>query len=376
MCVVASRAFVVRGDAGIGKTALLDYVLGHASDCRVARAAGIEAEQELAFAALHQICAPMLDLLTRLPDPQRKALGTAVGLSAGNQPDRFMVGLAVLGLFSEAARKRPLLCVVDDAQWLDLESAKVLAFAARRLRAESVAMIFAIREAREQAEVPELAGLAELRVAGLPDDEARALLISTHPGPIDESVLERIIAESRGNPLALLELPRGFTPMELAGFGLSSTPLPRRIEESFQRQIASLSATTRQLLLVAAAEPVGDPVLVLRAVDRLGIGLEAARSPAEAAGLVEFASRVRFRHPLLRSVIYQVAAPDERRSAHRALAQVTDPLADPDRRAWHLAQAAAEPDEDVAAELEHCAGRAQTRGGLAAAGAFLERASS
>ena len=371
----ASRALVLRGDPGIGKTALLEYASDRASGCRVARAAGVEAEKELAFAALHLVCAPMMDQLSLLPDPQQDALGTAFGLSAGSQQDRFMVGMAVLGLFSEVARERPLLCVVDDAQWLDIASAQVLAFAARRLRSESVAMIFAVRETREQAEVRELAGLAELRVAGLPDDDARAFLLSTHPGPVDDSVLERIIAESRGNPLALQELPRGFTPLELAGFGFSSTPLPQRIEESFQRQIATLSPPTRRVLLVAAAEPAGDPVLVLRAVERLGIGVEAARARAEAVGLVEFASRVRFRHPLLRSVIYHAATPDEQRSVHHELAQVTDPLVDPDRRAWHLAQAASEPDENVAAELEHCAGRAQTRGGLAAAGAFLERSS-
>jgi DNA-binding CsgD family transcriptional regulator len=370
-----SHALVVRGDAGIGKTALLGYVLDRASGCRAVRATGVEAERELAFAALHQVCAPMLDRLARLPGPQQEALGTAFGLSAGSPPDRFMVGLAVLGLFAETARERPLLCVVDDAQWLDHASAQVLAFAARRLLAESVAMIFAVRETREQAEAPELAGLMELLVAGLPDDEARELVVSAHPGSIDDRVLDRIIAESQGNPLALLELPRGFTPMELAGgFGLGSFALPRRIEESFRRQIATLPATTRQALLVAAAEPVGDPVLVFRAVDRLGIGVEAATS-STAARLVGFDTRIRFRHPLLRSAIYQAASPEERRSAHGALAQVTDPVTDPDRRAWHLAQAAPGPDEAVAAELERSAGRAQTRGGPAAAAAFFKRAS-
>jgi DNA-binding CsgD family transcriptional regulator len=369
-----SHALVVRGDAGIGKTALLEYILDRASGCRTVRATGVEAEQELAFAALHQVCTPILDRLARLPGPQQKALGTAFGLSAGSPPDRFMVGLAVLGLFAEVAHERPLVCVVDDAQWLDHASAQVLAFAARRLLAESVAMIFALRDTQEQAELPEFAGLAQLEVAGLPDDEARELMASAHPGPIDDRVLDRIIAESR-NPLALLELPRGFTPMELAGgFGLGSIALPRRIEESFRRQIATLPATRRHVLLVAAAEPVGDPVLVLRAVDRLGIGVEAAISPT-AARLVEFDSRIRFRHPLLRSAIYQAASPEERRSAHGALAQVTDPITDPDRRAWHLAQAASGPDEAVAAELERSAGRAQTRGGPAAAAAFFKRAS-
>jgi len=367
---------VLRGDPGIGKTALLGYAPDRASGFRVERAAGVEAEKELAFAALHQVCAPMMDQLARLPDPQQEALGTAFGLSAGSPPDRFMVGLAALGLFAEVARERPLICLIDDAQWLDHASAQAFAFAARRLRAESVAMIFAVREARGQTEVPELAGLSELRVAGLPEGEARALLASAHPGPIDDLVLERIIAESQGNPLALLELPRGFTPMELAGgFGLSSTAPPRRIEESFGRQFAALPVATRRVLLVAAAEPVGDPVVVWRAVDRLGIGAEAATSLTAAAGLVEFGSRVQFRHPLLRSVVYHAASPEERRSTHQALAQVTDPVADPDRRAWHLAQAASGPDEDVSSELERCAGRAQARGGLAAAAAFFERAS-
>jgi DNA-binding CsgD family transcriptional regulator len=368
-----SRALVIRGDAGIGKTELLEYVLGRASGYRVARASGVEAEKELAFAALHQVCAPMLDRLARLPGPQQHALSTAFGLSSGSPPDRFMVGLAVLGLFAEVSRERPLLCVVDDAQWLDRASAQVLAFAARRLRAESVAMIFAVRE---QAEVPELAGLAELLVTGLPDDEARALLASVHRGPVDEQVLERIVGEAQGNPLALLELPRGFTPMELAGgYGLRTTALPGRIEESFQRQLAALSATTRQVLLVVAAEPVGDPVLVMRAVSRLGIDIDAAVSEATAAGLLKLRPRARFRHPLLRSAIYRAASPEQQRTAHQALAQVTDPVADPDRRAWHLAQAATGPDEEVAAELERCAGRAQSRGGLAAAAAFFERAS-
>lgn len=370
-----SHALVVRGDAGIGKTALLEYVLDRASGCRTVRATGVEAEQELAFAALHQVCTPILDRRARLPGPQQEALGTAFGLSAGSPPDRFMVGLAVLGLFAEVAHERPLLCVVDDAQWLDHASAQVLAFAARRLLAESVAMIFALRDTQEQAELSEFAALPQLEMTGLPDDEARELLASAHPGPIDDRVLDRIIAESRGNPLALLELPRGFTPMELAGgFGLGSIALPRRIEESFRRQIATLPATRRQVLLVAAAEPVGDPVLVLRAVDRLGIGVDAAITPA-AARLAEFDTRIRFRHPLLRSAIYQAASPEERRSAHGALAEVTDPVKDPDRRAWHLAQAASGPDEAVAAELERSAGRAQTRGGPAAAAAFFKRAS-
>ncbi len=374
-----SGALVVRGEAGVGKTALLEYLLDRATGCQVRRAAGIQSEMELTFAALQQVCAPMLDRLLTLPDPQQEALRTAFGLAVGAPPDRFMVGLAVLGLFAEVARARPLVCVLDDAQWLDRASAQVLAFVARRLLAESVAMIFAVRESptTEQPEVPELAGLAELPISGLPDDDARLLLTSTYRGPVDAPVLDRVLAEAGGNPLALLELPRGFAPSELAGgFGLSSgSRRPGWIERSFQRQVAPLPAETRQLLLVAAAEPVGDPVLVRRAAEQLGIRVETAAPPAEAAGLAEFATQVRFRHPLLRSAIYRAAQPDERRRVHGVLAQVTDSQADPDRRAWHYAQAAAGPDEDVAAELERSADRARARGGLAAAAAFLERAS-
>jgi DNA-binding CsgD family transcriptional regulator len=363
-----SRALVVRGESGVGKTALLDYVLGRVPGCRVTRAAGVQSEMELAFAGLHLLCAPMLDRLERLPDPQRDALSTAFGLSAGRPPDRLLVGLAVLGLLAEVAEERPLVCVVDDAQWLDRASAQALAFVARRL----VALIFAVRGPDE---VPELTGLAELVVAGLSDDAARALLDSAVRGPLDERVLDRIIAETRGNPLALLELPRGLTPAELAGgFVLpGARALPDRIEESFRQRLASLAAGTRRLLLVAAAEPLGDPVLMWRAAARLGIGVDAAAPPA-AAGLLEIGARVRFRHPLVRSAIYQAASPEERRSAHRALAEATDPDTDPDRRAWHRAQAVSGADEDVAEELERSAGRAQARGGLAATAAFLARA--
>jgi DNA-binding CsgD family transcriptional regulator len=373
-----SRALVLWGDVGIGKTALLDHALEHAAGCRVIRASGVEAERELAFAALHQVCVPMLAELESLPAPQRGALRTAFGLESGNPPDRFMVGLAVLGLFAEVAQVRPLLLSIDDAQWLDRASAEVFGFAARRLGTESVGMIFASRATGDQISVRELAGLSEVHVPGLPDEDARALLALAHPGPVDNRVLDRIIAECQGNPLALLELPRGFTPAELAGgFGLfGATALPRRIEESFRRQLASLSPTMRQVLLVAAAEPVGDPVLVWRAVDRLGLSADTdLASQEQSAGFVDFGSRVTFRHPLLRSAIYHAATPQERRNVHQALAQVTDPVVDPDRRAWHRAQAAAGTDEDVATELERSASRAQARGGPSAAAAFLERAS-
>jgi DNA-binding CsgD family transcriptional regulator len=367
-----SRVLVVRGEPGVGKTALLDYVVERASGFHVVRAAGVQWEMELAFAGLHQLCAPMLDRLERLPGPQRDALGTAFGLSAGVAPDRFFVGLAVLGLLAEVADERPLLCVVDDAQWLDRASAQALGFVARRLWAESVALVFALRESGEEQE---LAGLPELAVEGLGDGDARALLGSVITGPLDERVRDRIVAETRGNPLALLELPRGLTAAEMAGgFGLpDSLPLSGQIEESFLRRLAELPAETRRLLLVAAAEPVGEPLLVWRAAERLAIG-DGAAAPAEAAGLCEFGVRVRFRHPLVRSAVYQAASTQERRGVHHALAQATDGEVDPDRRAWHRAQAAPGPDEDVAQELERSAGRAQARGGPAAAAAFLERA--
>jgi DNA-binding CsgD family transcriptional regulator len=367
-----SQALVVRGEPGVGKTVLMDYLARRASaaGCRVARAVGVQTEMELAFAGLHQLCAPMLDHAEKLPVPQRDALRIAFGTSTGPPPDRFLVGLAVLSLLSEVAGEQPLICVVDDQQWLDHASAQALGFVARRVAAEPVGLVFAAREPRA-----ELAGLPELEVAGLRDDDARALLESALPGPLDERVRDLIVAETQGNPLALLELPKGLSPSELAGgFGLpGAVPLPGRIEESFRRQLEALPAQTRQLLLVAAAEPYGDLALVWRAAGRLGIGVQAA-SPALDAGLVEFGARVRFRHPLLRSASYRAASVRDRQAVHAALAEVTDPAAEPDRRAWHRAKAAAGPDEEVATELERSAGRAQARGGLAAAAAFLERA--
>jgi DNA-binding CsgD family transcriptional regulator len=368
-----SGVLIVRGEPGIGKTALLEYAVESASGLRVVRVAGVESEMELAFAALQQLCAPMLDKLAGLPDPQRAALGVAFGLETGAAPDRFLVGLATLSLLSEVAGQQPLLCVVDDAHWLDRASAQVLAFVARRLLADPVAVVVAAREEGE-----EFRGLPELLVGGLREGDARELLGSVVGGPLDERVRDRIVAETRGNPLALLELPRGVTPAELAGgFGLPGVPgVPGssgRIEESFRRRVEVLPAGTRLLMLVAAAEPAGDPPLVWRAAQRLGIGAGAV-APAADAGLLVIGERVTFRHPLVRSAVYRAASPADRRAAHRALADATDPQADADRRAWHRAQAAPGPDEDVAAELERSAGRAQARGGLAAAAAFLERA--
>jgi DNA-binding CsgD family transcriptional regulator len=368
--VGSSGVLVLNGEAGVGKTALLEYAVGSASDVRVIRAAGVESEMELAFAALHQLCVPLLEWLERLPGPQRDALATTFGLSGGAVPDRFFVGLATLGLLSEAAQERPLVCVIDDAQWLDRASAQVLAFVGRRLLAEPVVMLFGAREPSD-----EFVGMPKLVVEGLSDRAARDLLASVIPGRLDERVADQIVAETRGNPLALLELPHGFSAAQLAGgFGLPGTAsLEGRIEESFQRRLQTLPEDTQRLLLVAAAEPLGDPALLWRAAALLGIS-GPVLEPAERAGLLEIDGRVRFRHPLVRSAIYRAASAEQRRRVHRALAEATDAETDPDRHAWHLAEATVAPDESVAGELERAAGRAQARGGLAAASAFLERA--
>jgi DNA-binding CsgD family transcriptional regulator len=367
-----SRALVLRGDPGVGKTVLLEYLAGRASGagCRVRRVVGVQSEMELVFAGLHQLCTPMLGRAERLPVPQRQALRTAFGLAVGPRPDRFFVGLAVLSLLSEVAGERPLVCLVDDEQWLDLASAQALGFAARRLAVDPVGLVFAARDPGA-----ELAGLPELEVTGLQEADARALLASALAGPLDERVRDLIVAETRGNPLALLELPRALGPAGLAGgFGLPGlAPLTGRIEDSFVRQLDALPDQTRRLLQLAAADPSGDRSLVWRAAGQLGIPAH-AEVPAVEAGLVEFSGRVRFRHPLARSAVYRSASFPERQQTHAALAEVTDPQADPDRRAWHRAQAAAGPDEEVATELERSAGRAQARGGLAAAAAFLQRA--
>jgi DNA-binding CsgD family transcriptional regulator len=365
-----SQALVLHGEAGVGKTALLEYLATQAPGCRVARIVSVQSEMELAFAGLHQLCAPMVDRLEHLAVPQRDALQAAFGISPGPAPDRFLVGLAVLSLLSEVAEEQPLVCLVDDGQWLDRASAQVLAFVARRLGAESIGLVLA-----ERAPSGDLAGLPELAVGGLGEADAHALLDSVLTGPLDARVRDQIVAETGGNPLALLELPRGLTAAELAGgFGLpGAVPLAGSIEDSFRRRSDALPDQSRRLLLLAAADPTGDPALLWRAAGRLGIGGEAA-APAAEAGLAEFGVRVRFRHPLVRSAAYRSASAQERQQVHRALAEVTDPQLDPDRRAWHRAQAASGPDEDVAGELERSAGRARARGGLAAAAAFLERA--
>ncbi|GFJ95168.1 putative transcriptional regulator, LuxR family protein [Phytohabitans rumicis] len=370
-----SQALVLRGEAGVGKSALVEHLVGNAAGCQVLRAAGVESEMELAFAGLHQLCVPVVGHLDRLPGPQRDALSIAFGMRAGNAPDRFLVGLAVLSLLAEVAEQRPLVCVVDDTQWLDRVSAQTLAFVARRLLVEPVALVFAVRAPTQGPGDDRLTGLPELEIRGLRESDARALLDAVFPGRLDEGVRDRIVAETRGNPLALLELTRGLTAAELAGgFGRpDAQPLASQIEQSFLRRVGGLPAQAQRLLLAAAAEPVGDPSLLRRAAERLDIGADAAAA-AEAAGLIEFGARVRFRHPLVRSAAYRAADPADRRDVHRALAEATDPDSDPDRRAWHRAHAAVEPDEAVAGELERSADRAQARGGIAAAAAFLRRA--
>jgi DNA-binding CsgD family transcriptional regulator len=365
-----SRSLVLRGEAGIGKTALLEHLVESAPDLNVVRTAGVESEMELAFAGLQLLCAPLLDPLERLPVPQRQALEVVFGLSAGGVPDRFLVGLAVLSLVSEVADERPLLCVVDDAQWLDQASARTLGFVARRLLAEPVAIVFAAREPGQ-----ELGDLPGLELSGLPTGDAERLLDSAVRFKLDERVRGRIVAETRGNPLALLELPRRLSPTQLAGgFGLvGDRSLAGQMEEAFARRFKDLPEDAQRLLLIAAAEPIGDPQLLWRAAGRLGIGLASADDFA-ADGLLKIGEGVAFRHPLVRSAVYVSASSGERRAVHLALAQETDRELDPDRRAWHLAMAAAGPDEEAALELERSADRARARGGFAAAAAFLERA--
>ena len=367
-----SAVLVIRGEAGVGKTALLRYAAQQATDFRVAQITGVESEMELAYAALHQLCGPMLGQLDALPEPQRVAITVAFGRASGDPPDRFLVALATLGLMSAIADVQPLLCLVDDLQWLDDASAQVLGFVARRLLADPVAIVFSVREPSAERRV---AGLPKLVLEGLDDENARALLSTIIPGRLDERVRERIVAETRGNPLALIELPRGMSAAELAGgFAVPGTAaLSGSIEGGFRRRLDGLPADTRRLLQLAAADPVGEPLLVWRAAEQLEIQPEAA-APAVDAGLIEIGAQLRFRHPLVRSSAYGSTSPAERHALHAALAGATDPQTDPDRRAWHRARAAPGPDEGVAEELEGSAARAQARGGLAAAAAFLETA--
>ena len=370
ICHSESRSLLLQGEAGIGKTALLEHLVASASDLTVVRAGAVELEMKMDYAGLQQLCGPLLDRLEMIPSPQRQAIEVVFGLRAGEPPDRFLLGLAVLSLFAAAAEQRPLLCVIDDAQWLDETSALTLAFVARRLLAEPVGIVFAAWEPGVA-----LRDVPVLEIDGVGDSDARALLSTVVPFKMDERVREQIIAETRGNPLALLELPRGLPAAQLAGgFGLlGAEAMPGRIEESFIRRLDPLSDESRRLLLVAAAEPLGDPMLLWRACERLSIPPEAADA-AILEGLLAIGHRVTFRHPLVRSAVYRTASPVDRRNVHQALADVTEPDVDPDRRAWHRAQATSGPDEEVAAALERSAARAQARGGLAAGAAFLERA--
>jgi DNA-binding CsgD family transcriptional regulator len=371
----ASAALVVRGEPGIGKSAILDYAAQAAAGFLIVAVTGIESEMEVAFAALQQACAPLTKHLGQLPPPQAEALRVALGLSSSAPPDRFLAGLGVLSLAAEAADAQPVLCLIDDAQWIDQTSLQALAFAARRLYGESVAMIFATRTG---IQVPDLAGLPELVLGGLPVPDARAVLATVVPGRLDERVRDRIVAEAAGNPLALLEFSREVTAAgDLAGgFGVSPwmvRPLADRVAERFLARVVTLPAATRRLLLLAAAEPLGDPGLLKRAGDRLGMSI-ADLAPAESEGLVRLGAQVTFRHPLVRSAIYRSAPVADRQAAHAALAEATDAEHDIDHRVWHRAHATFGPDEVVADELERSAGRAQARGGPAAAAAFLERA--
>jgi DNA-binding CsgD family transcriptional regulator len=368
-----SAVLVIRGEAGLGKTALLRHAAAQAASAfRVAHVAGVESEMELPYAGLHQLCSPMLDRLDVLPEPQQAALRVALGLAPGDPPDRFLVALATLGLLSATADERPLFCIVDDFQWLDDATAQAVGFVARRLLAEPVALALAVREPSGERR---LSGLPELELRGLAEADARALLESVIPGRIDEGVRERIIEETHGNPLALLELPRGMTAAELAGgFAVpASLGLSAGIEEGFRRRLDALPPDSLRLVQLAAADPVGDPLLLWRAAGRLGIDPDAA-TPAVEAELLEIRAQVRFRHPLVRSAAYRSASPSERRALHAALAEATDVDGPVDRRAWHRAEAAAGPDEAVAEELERSAARAQARGGVAASAAFLESA--
>ena len=367
-----SQVIVLRGDAGVGKSALLEYLSHRAAAWRIASAVGVESEMELPYSGLHQLCGPMLDHLDRLPDPQREALATVFGLSAGAAPDRFLVGLASLTLFAEVAEDQPLLCIVDDAHWLDSASAQILGFIVRRLLAERIAVVCAVRTGIGE---DILVGLPEMPISGLGDSDARALLLSNLYGPLDAAVCAQIITESHGNPLALLEFPRSWNVADLAGgFGLpDSQPIVSKIEQSYVRRLRLLPSKTQLLVLAAAAEPLGDPLLLHRAAETLSIDMAAADAAVD-AGLLQLGGRVEFAHPLVRSATYRSAAAEDRHRVHRALADATDPEIDPDRRAWHRARAMPGPGEEIAAELERSAGRAQARGGVAAAAAFLQRA--
>jgi DNA-binding CsgD family transcriptional regulator len=363
-----SAVLVLRGEAGIGKTSLMQYCARQASGCRVAQIVGVESELEMPFAAVHQLCEPILGHLGALPEPQRHALHVAFGAEIGTAPDRFVVGLAVLGLLTEVAAERPLVCLVDDAQWLDEPSRQVLGFVGRRLLAEPVLLLLAVRETGDDQLFP---ALTNLTLQGLTEEDARALLTAAVPGQLDEHVRDRIVAETQGNPLTLLELSQEMGSGELAG-GYGVPHVGGAMEDRYTRRIRALPAPSQQLLLLAAADPTGDATLLWRAAETLGIPRSAAAA-AESERLIEIGSHVRFHHPLVRSAAYAAGAAGDRCAAHSALAEATDVHVDPERRVWHLAAAATGQDEAVALELERTAEAAQARAGSAAAAAFLER---
>jgi DNA-binding CsgD family transcriptional regulator len=367
-----SGTLVLLGEAGMGKTTLLDFALEAATGFRVARVAGIQSESEFGFAALHRLLLPFMAGMDALPDRQRQALRSAFGLDVGPPADRFLIGLAALTLLADRDDE-PLLCVVDDAQWLDRESLDALAFVGRRLHADRVALLFAARSGTG-THLP-FDGLPILPVEGLADDSALELLTQVVAGTLDTEVARRVVAETRGCPLALTELAVDLSSEQLAGAGVLPAPLPisGRLETHFLRHVRALPADTQTLLLIAAAEPSGDPALLWNAAAALGVAADAADA-AEKAGLLVIHTGVEFRHPLIRSAVYGSAAPPERRRVHAALAALTDATTEPTRRVWHLAAAAVGPDESVAAELERCASDAHDRGRYAEEAALLSRA--
>jgi len=365
-------ALVIQGEAGIGKSALLDDLAANAGDVLVCRVAGVESEMELPFAALEHLCGPLLGHVVDLRVLHRGTLEKAFGLTTGPRPDLFMVGMAVLDLIAAVTRSQTMLWLVDDAQWLDQASRQTVGFVCRRLRGERLAAVVAVRDTKGARD---LTGLPQLRLQGLSRQEAGRLFDSVVTGPTDALVRDRIIAETRGNPLALLELPRSWTTAELVeGFSESErVPGDLQLERAFAKRLGDLPVDTRRLLTLAAAEPKGDPALLWSAAKEMGLDWRAAGA-AEAQGLAEFSQHVHFRHPLVRAAAYRTAPLKDRLAAHVALAAATDPVDDPDRRAWHRASSTVAQDECIALELQQSAERARARGGLVAAAAMLERA--
>ncbi|MFI6477639.1 AAA family ATPase [Nonomuraea sp. NPDC050663] len=370
-----SGAVVVRGEAGIGKSALLRYAENAADEMRILRGVGVETEVGLAFAGLHLLLGSFADRISALPPLQAEALRGVFGLTEARPAERFMVGLATLSLLSELAEDRPLLCVIDDAHWLDQASADALLFASRRLDAEGIVMILGARDG-----VPFAApGLPDLRLGGL-SRTAGAALLAEHPTGLAPHVRDQILDEAQGNPLALLELPGALTAAQRAGelpveaFRLGAQQLSGRLEEQFAQRLRALPERSRLLVLIAAAEESGALDVVLDAGKLLGVSLDDLE-PVEIDGLIGFVDgRLTFRHPLVRSAAYREATVTRRLAVHRALAEVSGARGDQDRRTWHLSAAAIGPDEGLAADLERIAEQASARGGHAAVAAAYQRA--